>query len=203
MATSFLGLGNEKPDWDAENPQNPKNVGPGVGPNVPFIVTQEDVEIMTPAGVVTIPNPMWKYTLKTGTFGNYGIKNKKDRTGRPLQVDLVRPMINEDADVVTSMQIVKLLADIRKRTILKTQITKTPLFRAKTRTGMKSPEPFVASRISIVIRFLKLCIGFTLICHRTCNLRPWHGEVDSHRKRTFLWKTFMVTSMISLEDLVT
>lgn len=70
----------KKPDWDQANPDSPKNLGPKVGPNVPFVITQKYVEVKTKTGTNSVPNPMLKYTLPgfkdhldDKTFGDYGI----------------------------------------------------------------------------------------------------------------------------------
>ena len=69
----------KKPDWDPTNPENPQNVGPVVGLNVPYLLTQKTVYVKSKTGsAVEMPNPMWKYTPPTGkTFGNHGITNEE------------------------------------------------------------------------------------------------------------------------------
>ncbi len=69
----------KKPDWDPANPDNPKNIGPLVGLNVPYLLTQEQVYVRSRTGTaVPMPNPMWNFALPAGrTFGSYGITNQE------------------------------------------------------------------------------------------------------------------------------
>jgi tyrosinase len=85
----FWDWARKKPTWDASNPDSPKNdpgnpvnLGPGTGPNVPFILTQKTVEVKTKTEAASVPNPMWRFILpKTkqypdgGNFKAYGISN--------------------------------------------------------------------------------------------------------------------------------
>ena len=78
----------KKPAWDPTNPDSPKNRGPNVGPNVPFLLTQKTVEVKTRTGAATAPNPMYKYILPTNkqhperkTFKAYGIGDQQDQDG--------------------------------------------------------------------------------------------------------------------------
>ena len=73
----------KKPEWDTDNPDSPKNSGPNatnVKLNVPFILTQKNVEVMTATGSTSVPNPMLKFVLPNNkkhpeykTFGSYKI----------------------------------------------------------------------------------------------------------------------------------
>jgi len=63
----------QKPDW--HDPSNPSKYGP----NVPKILTLQQVEIRTRTGAQIVDNPMWRFKLpqpdqsKTATMGDYGI----------------------------------------------------------------------------------------------------------------------------------
>ncbi|KAH6723255.1 putative tyrosinase [Leptodontidium sp. MPI-SDFR-AT-0119] len=60
-----------KPDWHFPSDRRRD------GPNVPFIITVQTVEVMTKTGVATVSNPMWRFRLpndpRRQTFGDYGI----------------------------------------------------------------------------------------------------------------------------------
>ena len=72
----------KKPDWDPDHPDSPKNLGPLIGPNVPFLLTQQEVEVKTLTGVAPVANPMWKYEVPNlKTFGIYGITDVSDDKG--------------------------------------------------------------------------------------------------------------------------
>lgn len=76
----------KKPDWEPTNPDSPKNLGPNVRPNVPFILTQKNLEVKTKTGATSVPNPMWKFILPLNeqypsykTFEAYRIENVKQK----------------------------------------------------------------------------------------------------------------------------
>ena len=69
----------KKPDW-GEDPDSPKNSGPNVGPNVPFILTQKKIEVKTKTGAALVDNPMWKFVLPDNKiFGAHGIEDQDDK----------------------------------------------------------------------------------------------------------------------------
>ncbi|RDL34449.1 Uncharacterized protein BP5553_07577 [Venustampulla echinocandica] len=72
----------KKPDWHAPTDKFK------LGPNVPYLLTVETVEVMTKTGVATVDNPMWKFSVPASdpnkkTFGNYGIT---EYSSRPFQL---------------------------------------------------------------------------------------------------------------------
>ncbi|KAL8832127.1 MAG: hypothetical protein Q9191_000449 [Dirinaria sp. TL-2023a] len=76
----------KKPDWDPENPENPKNLEPKVGLNVPYLLTLQNVQVKTMSGYAIVPNPMWKFVLplnqkspEKATFGQYGITDHEGK----------------------------------------------------------------------------------------------------------------------------
>ena len=85
----FWDWASKKPDWDPEYPENPKNIEPKVGLNVPYLLTLPMVEVKTMTGSNKVPNPMWRFVLprnstspKKTTFGDYNIK---DYQGIPVR----------------------------------------------------------------------------------------------------------------------
>ncbi|KAH7354961.1 putative tyrosinase [Rhexocercosporidium sp. MPI-PUGE-AT-0058] len=60
-----------KPDWHFPSDRRRD------GPNVPFIITVQTVEVMTKTGVATVSNPMWRFKIpddpRRKTFGDFGI----------------------------------------------------------------------------------------------------------------------------------
>ena len=65
----------KKPNWNPNNPEDPVNKVPGLGPNVPFIITQKKVPVRTKTGSgVLVDNPMFHFAVP-GSFGNYGVQD--------------------------------------------------------------------------------------------------------------------------------
>jgi tyrosinase len=79
----------KKPDWDVNDPESLQNKEPLVGPNVPYIITQEFVKVKTSTGQsASVANPMWKFLLPVNVkhpekrvFGQYGIGTHR---GKPV-----------------------------------------------------------------------------------------------------------------------
>jgi tyrosinase len=65
----------KKPTWNPDNQDDPANKTPGTGPNVPFVITQVNVPVLTSIGDATlVKNPLFNYALKEGSsFGDYGV----------------------------------------------------------------------------------------------------------------------------------
>jgi len=65
----------KKPTWNPAKPDDPVNRIPGTGPNVPFIVTQQKVQVRTKTGTAApVDNPMFHFAVPT-KFGDYGVAN--------------------------------------------------------------------------------------------------------------------------------
>ena len=75
----------KKPDWDPTKTDSLKDHGDNVGPNVPFLLTQEYVEVKTATGTTSVPNPMLKFSIpkdprnpKKQSFKDYDIPESDD-----------------------------------------------------------------------------------------------------------------------------
>ncbi|KAL2070465.1 hypothetical protein VTL71DRAFT_13491 [Oculimacula yallundae] len=96
-----------KPDW--HNPNDRRRDGP----NVPFILTVETVEVMTKTGSAPVKNPMWRFKVpddpRRETFGDFGITrnqgllfnvakatSKHPTTTNPRNPDFTSAWVNGD-----------------------------------------------------------------------------------------------------------
>jgi tyrosinase len=69
----------KKPTWNVDKPDSPDNLKAGLRPNVPFVVTQKDIEVRVRGGTSTkVPNPMYQFALKEGqAFSQYGVNSTR------------------------------------------------------------------------------------------------------------------------------
>lgn len=86
----------KKPTWAPSLPLEQQYQQPHKGPNVPFAITLENVEVRAGKGSitpsVTVRNPLFQFALAEGTaFGGYGVKFEDNRTWASLS--LFRPSI--------------------------------------------------------------------------------------------------------------
>lgn len=70
----------KRPDWTDKDNQSK------FGPNVPYLLTVDKVEVLTKIGTAQVENPMWRFQVpqmnagKT-TFGDYGVGAVEDPLG--------------------------------------------------------------------------------------------------------------------------
>jgi tyrosinase len=70
----------KRPDWT--DPDNKAKYGP----NVPYLLTVDKVEVLTKIGTAKVENPMWKFDVPQmnqgkSTFGDYGVTAVEDPLG--------------------------------------------------------------------------------------------------------------------------
>lgn len=70
----------KKPVWKPDDPDSVQNKTPGNGPNVPFIITQKQIEVRSPGRkTAMVPNPMFNFALPVGQqFGDYDVGDTQD-----------------------------------------------------------------------------------------------------------------------------
>lgn len=76
----------KKPEWNAKNPNDPVNTGPATNLNVPFVITQENVQVRGRAGkAISLSNPMYNFGLpEDKRFGDYGVGSQRNTYVRIL-----------------------------------------------------------------------------------------------------------------------